>query len=252
MIASLPMYDRPETRAANDRIWRLIRDHLPAEMNAPADLSRDSDPWQDWQSPKLLLSQTCGYPFRAKLHSKTRLVATPVHNLPDCPPGHYHSVVIARKSDPRRAFEDFASARLAYNEPLSQSGWAAVHAHAATSGFQFTQALRTGSHRASAEAVARGAAEIAAIDAVSWAMMRRWDSFTTDLKEIAVTAPTPALPYITSAQGPAPALAEAISHAIAELSAQDRATLLLDGLADIPAEAYLAVPCPPTPPDTPH
>jgi hypothetical protein len=25
VIASLPMYDRPETRAANDRLWQLIR-----------------------------------------------------------------------------------------------------------------------------------------------------------------------------------------------------------------------------------
>lgn len=30
MIASLGMYDRPETMAANDRLWALVRDGLRA------------------------------------------------------------------------------------------------------------------------------------------------------------------------------------------------------------------------------
>ncbi|NNK78215.1 MAG: PhnD/SsuA/transferrin family substrate-binding protein, partial [Litoreibacter sp.] len=195
MIASLPMYDRPETRASNDRFWQLIRNQLEPGLASPEELSRTADHWQDWENPELLLSQTCGYPYRTRLHGKTRLVATPVYDLPDCPPGHYYSVLIARKSDPRGGFEDFARARLAYNDALSQSGWAAPQSHAEDTGFRFTDVTQTGAHRTSAQAVASGIADIAAIDAVSWAMIRRWDSFAADLREIGVTAPTPALPY---------------------------------------------------------
>ena len=62
MIASLPMYDRPETAAANDRLWQGVRTRLG---EGPEHLVRAGDPWEHWQSPDLLLSQTCGLPFRS-------------------------------------------------------------------------------------------------------------------------------------------------------------------------------------------
>lgn len=45
--------------------------------------------------------------------------------MPDCPAGYYNSVFIARRDDPRRNSPDFTCATFAYNEPMSQSGWAA-------------------------------------------------------------------------------------------------------------------------------
>ena len=33
MIASLPMYDRPETAAANDRLWQGVRERLGQGLN---------------------------------------------------------------------------------------------------------------------------------------------------------------------------------------------------------------------------
>ena len=64
MIATLPMYDRPETRAANDRFWDLIRSHLD---EAPEELSRDDF---HWLHPDLLLSQTCSLPYRTALQGR--------------------------------------------------------------------------------------------------------------------------------------------------------------------------------------
>jgi hypothetical protein len=64
MIAALPMYDRPETAGANDRFWESVRDHLGY---GPMTLTRGRDHWDIWQSPDLVLAQTCGLPFRAKL-----------------------------------------------------------------------------------------------------------------------------------------------------------------------------------------
>ncbi|WP_372614328.1 phosphate/phosphite/phosphonate ABC transporter substrate-binding protein [Aquicoccus sp.] len=244
MIAALPMYDRPETTPANDRLWQAIRARLGF---GPDHLTRDRDLWQIWQSPDLLLAQTCGYPYRARLHDHVTLVGTPDYGLPDCPPGHYCSVMVARADDPRRALGDFGGAPFAYNEALSQSGWAAPVTHMATHGLSFGPLLETGAHRASALAVAQGRADLAAIDAVAWAMIQRHDRFAPELREIARTPPTPGLPLITArGRDPAPLLA-AVAEAIADLSPADRHTLALQGVVEIPSSAYLAQPIPPLP-----
>ena len=120
-------------------------------------------------------------------------------------------------------------------------------AHASETGTGFARMIETGSHRASARAVAEGRADIAAIDAVTWAQMRRWDRFTDRLEEAGRTRPTPALPYICAAGGPAEALLEAAGAAIAGLAPDDRAVLGLHGIVRIPAAAYLALPTPPAP-----
>jgi ABC-type phosphate/phosphonate transport system substrate-binding protein len=243
-LASLPMYDRPETAAANDRFWQAIRNRLG---EGPDTLTRTGELWDHWLSPDLLLSQTCGYPYRAKLHGKVTLVGTPDYGLPGCPPGHYRSVFVARTDDPRATPANFAEAPFAYNEPLSQSGWAAPQNHAAAHGFTFTNTIQTGGHVLSARAVAEGKADIAALDALTWALIQRHDPFATTLREIARTEPTPVLPYITALSRDPEPLFDAISAAIADLSPDDRDTLSLRGLVRIPPDAYLAIPNPPPP-----
>ena len=244
MIALLGMYDRPETAGANDRFWSAIRARLGY---GPETLTRGCDFWEAWQSPDLLLSQTCGLPFRARLHDKVTLVATPDYGLPGCPPGYYNSVFIAHCDDTGATLETLCSGTLAYNEPLSQSGWAAPYAHLTALGLTPAAFVQSGGHRASAEAVANGKARFAALDALTWEMIRRYDPFAVDLVEIARTAPTPALPYITASSGDPIALADAIEGAITDLTPEDRATLALRGLCRLSAAAYLAVPIPPSP-----
>ena len=86
MIAALGMYDRPETAAANDALWALIRDGLRARgMDAPEVLTRGAGAyWPAWESPDMLLSQTCGLPFRARLHEKVTLIGTPDYGVEGC------------------------------------------------------------------------------------------------------------------------------------------------------------------------
>lgn len=245
MIASLPMYDQPETAAANDRLWQAMRAGLGY---GPETLSRDGDLWDIWQSPNLLIAQTCGYPFRARLHPHVQLVGTPVLALRGCPPGHYRSAIVVRADDPREAAQDFAKARFAYNEALSQSGWAAPQNWAAARGFVFSNPVHTGAHRASAQAVVEGRADIAAIDALTWAIICAHNSLTDSLRVLAHTDPTPALPYITAqANDPTP-LFEALKTAINQLSKADRATLGITDITRLPASDYLAVPNPSPPP----
>ncbi len=243
MIAALPMYDRAETAPANDRLWHLIRKALG---HGPDTLTRDGDPWDIWTAPDLLLAQTCGLPFRARLHDQVTLVGTPDYGLPDAPPGHYYSVIVARVDD-RRDLVGLCNGTLAYNEALSQSGWAAPQAHLDPLGQRPSQLLQSGAHRASAQAVVQGHADFAALDAVSWALMRRHDRFAPHLREVAHTAPTPGLPLITAKGGDARGLHAAVAQGVAQLSPQDRDTLHLRGLVWIPADSYRSQPIPKPP-----
>lgn len=249
MIASLGMYDFGPAQAANDQLWALVRDGLRScGITAPDALTRGEHAyWDAWQSPDLILSQTCGYPFRARLHDRVSYVGTPDYGVEGCPPGHYRSVFVARTDDPRRDLQDFDGTRFAYNEALSQSGWAAPQTHAAKLGIRLPPALQSGGHRLSALAVAEGRADIAALDAVTHAMLQEVEPKVAGLRIIALTDPTPGLPYITAAgQDPEPIFA-ALAEAIAALPASDRATLRLKGLVRIPLASYLAVPNPPSP-----
>jgi ABC-type phosphate/phosphonate transport system substrate-binding protein len=245
MIASLAMYDMVALRGANDRLWQAIRARLG---HGPDELTRDGDLWQIWQSPDLLMAQTCGMPFRTRLHPKVTLVGTPDYGLPGCPPGYYNSVLVVRvdASDDRVA--DFSGGRFAYNEPLSQSGWAGPITHLDAAGVRFSVMLQTGTHANSARAVAEGAADIAGLDALTWQLLQDHNSALTDqLRVLETTDPTPALPYITAAgRNPAP-IAAAVRAAFGDLPPQDRDALHLKGLVDIPAPAYLAVANPATP-----
>lgn len=247
MIAALPMYDRPETAAANDRLWALIRAALADRgVAAPAALSRDEpDMMALWLRPDLVLAQTCGYPYRTRLHGHVTLIGTPDYGIEGCPPGHYCSAVLIRADDPRDSLAALAGARLAYNDALSQSGWAALAAHAPE--LARGPQLRTGAHAASARAVAEGRADFAALDAVSWRLIARAEPFARRLRAIAATPPTPGLPLIAARGADRAASFAAVAEAIGALTEDDRETLLLRGLVAIPEADYLAVPTPPPP-----
>ncbi|WGV17782.1 phosphate/phosphite/phosphonate ABC transporter substrate-binding protein [Fuscovulum ytuae] len=248
MIASLPMYDRPELRAETDRYWALIREELSARgIAAPEALRRgDAMLMPHWESADLILSQTCGFPYRARLHGRVDLVGTPDFGNEGCAPGYYRSILIARADDPRGDFAAFDGARIAFNDGLSQSGWAAPINHAAMHDIRLLPGVETGSHRASFLAVAEGRADLAAIDALTWSLISEFED-VSGVKVIGATDPTPALPYITAKGRGAGAIFAAVAAAIARLAPEDRARLRLRGIVTIPAEAYLAVPIPPAP-----
>lgn len=235
------MYDRSELRAQTDALWSAISGALRAQgIDAPERLTRDRDPWEVWQNPDLILAQTCGLPFRARLHGRVTMVATPDYALPGCPPGHYNSVLIARDA----ALTD--RPRVAVNDPLSQSGWAALHGWARDSALPLGPVTLTGSHAASASAVGDGRADLAAIDAQTWRQLVRFDRADPAL-EIGRTAPTPGLPLITAATRDPIPIRAALVAALADLPDATLRALDLRGVVEIGASAYRAVPIPPNP-----
>ncbi len=273
MIASLPMYEHMGNRQDHDALWQKIRDHLRANgIAAPETLTRSGDPWSDWRRGDLLMSQTCGLPFRAELHKRLSLVAAPALRVPDTgfpplpdadparptglPAGRYYSVIVVRKDDPRQGFAAFDGARLAYNEPLSQSGWGLLAVHAAARAVGFRSGLRTGSHRASARAVVTGEADIAAVDVATWFGLRRVEQWTSDLRLMDRTPLSPALPYVTAfpdlVQPVFDALKAALAYDLAGKSGpprlQDRLGFAPEGVVPARLDDYLAIALPPPPP----
>lgn len=244
MIAALPMYDRPETAEANNRLWEAVRDHLGY---GPDRLTRGRDVWDIWQSPDLVLSQTCGLPYRSKLHGRVKLVGTPDYRLYGCQPGYYNSVIVAHRSRAGDPLDSFDGATMAFNDPLSQSGWAAPYHYFADNNLRIGDLRETGSHVESGRSVADGFTDFAALDALSWEMIRRHEEYAADLIEIDRTTPTPALPFITAHKRDPLPLANALSRAIFDLSPADRDVLHLHDIVDIRQTAYLSVPIPPAP-----
>ncbi len=243
MIASLGMYDRPETAASNDALWAGIRKNLGY---GPLHLDRTTTPMQVWQSPDLLFSQTCGMPYRSILRDSVQLIGTPDYGLSDVPVGYYYSVFVVRR-DAENVLEAYKDRLFAYNEAISQSGWAAPQIHAHKMGFQFENILCSGGHLASAAAVANRQADIAALDVISWLYIEEYEGFAKHLKVIQTTAPTPGLPFITAAGRDVDQIYDAVALAIDRLLPVHRDILRLTGIVHIGSDTYLNVATPARP-----
>jgi ABC-type phosphate/phosphonate transport system substrate-binding protein len=247
MIASLPMYDRPENALAHDALWALIRDGLRARgIAAPQLLDRETDYMAGWARPELVLGQICNLPYRAAFRGRVTRIGCADYGLPDTEPGHYHSVLIVRQDDPAGALEDCEFHRLAYSDGLSQSGFGALYRAAAARGLRLRPHLRTGAHLASLWAVIEGQADMATLDAVSFRNLAAFVPETAAVKVIDRLPGGPGMTFITAGQVDPTPYRAAIVAAIAALPAAPRDLLGLRGFAVLPESDY-DLPLPPDP-----
>jgi ABC-type phosphate/phosphonate transport system substrate-binding protein len=235
MIASLPMYDWPEVREATDAWWAGIARHLGVAVG----LHRDADHRAAWRVPEMLFSQTCGYPLTHAFKGRLRLIATPHYDVDGCRAADYSSIVVARAKAPLASFRGGIAG---VNTPDSMSGMLAlqaVFASLAQDGRFFAGAVETGGHIDSLIAVRDGRADVAAIDAVCFAMARRYrPDCLAGLAEIARSPLVPALPYVTVA-GDVGALRAALAAAFADPRLRAvRERLFLAGYSILSEEAY--------------
>ncbi|AHM02667.1 ABC-type phosphate/phosphonate transport system, periplasmic component [Roseibacterium elongatum DSM 19469] len=250
MIASLPMYLRPENRDAHDAWWARIRDALRVRgIDAPDALSQDAPIHATWGRADLVLGQICNLPYRSAFKDRVTLIAHADFGLPGTAPGDYHSCLIARADDPRATPQAFDGATMAINAADSHSGWGAPWMHMQVHGYAPARCVTTGAHRDSAHAVAEGRADFAAIDAVTWAMLTRWDGVTQALRVIGRTASSPGLAYITAGDvDPAPYRA-ALAEALNALPPAARAILGIRAITPADPARHTALPIPPAPPN---
>ena len=248
MIASFPMYLRAENNVAHAAYWELIREALEARgIPAPDTLDNDARVPETWGRDDLVLGQICGYPFRMGFADKTTLIGVGDYGLAGSGPGEYYSVFIVRADDPRTTVQEFANARFAYNAADSQSGWVAPTLYATARGFTFTTTIQTGAHRHSAMAVAENRADLAALDAITWRDIQRWDGFSRRLHTIAHTKPTPGLSFITAGVVDSVPYRHAMQEALAALPQTHRLTLGLKGIVPVTKDLYMQFPIVPPP-----
>jgi ABC-type phosphate/phosphonate transport system substrate-binding protein len=250
-VAALSMYDLPELFEANDQLWAAIAERLQAAgvAGVPARLTRGLAPETVWSAPGLLLAQACGYPYMTTLRPLAALIATPQYEAPGCVGPFHSSAIVVRKTERATGLADMRGARLALNSPSSGSGMnllrAAVARHAGRRPF-FTRVAVTGSHVASVEAIAAGEADVAAIDAVTWAHIETFrPALIRSLRVLGWTDTSPGLPLITTRAGGG-RLRTALFQALADVArdprlAPVRRTLRLQGFHALPEAHYYKV-----------
>jgi ABC-type phosphate/phosphonate transport system substrate-binding protein len=142
--------------------------------------------------------------------------------------------------------DDLRGRVAAINHPDSHSGSNALRALVAPlarDGRFFGAVKVSGSHARSLASVAQGAADVAAVDCITHALLARYRPPALEgTRVLCRTAAAPAPPFVTSA-GAAPALVArlraALHAAIADPAlAGARADLLLDGIEVLPRAAY--------------
>lgn len=204
------MYDWPEVAAEVDALWALIAHQATSRgLSVPSALTRTEHLVTLWRDPNMIVGQVCSLnPVRDGL-GETEVLGTIVYDppgdLPQPEPGSYYSVIVCRRDDSRRSdlghgiatdgIEAFAGATIAANGTDSQSGyWSLGHFVRAAAAERpvFGSVKFTGAHRASVQAVASGAADLAAIDVHSWRLaLEHEPDAASRLEVIGTTEPTP-------------------------------------------------------------
>jgi ABC-type phosphate/phosphonate transport system substrate-binding protein len=241
-IAFLPMYAVRGTNHHADVLWNGLRDSIRnAGIEAPEHVSHFAIRRDGWLSPDLIFGQTCGLPYITQLSDSVELIGTPDYSVKGCPAGFYHSTLVVSATDTRTQLSEFLGGTLALNGRDSQSGYAAImraSAPFARSGRFFGRAIHSGSHDASMGLVAKGLADIAAIDSVTWRMSRWFDPASSGVKSIGTTEPTPGLPFIAAASKFEAKLFDAVRTGIAALPEQTRRAFGLRDLLPLRKQDY--------------
>lgn len=250
-VASLPMYDLAELRRAHAALWAGIALHLEREgvADVPDALALDRSEGEVWADPGLLLSQCCGADLVGAHAGMLRPVATPCYRAPGCDGPTYTSIVVVAEGSRAAGIQDLRGAVAAINTPRSHSGMSALRALVAPlsrDGRFFAEVKVSGAHVASLAMVARGAADVAAIDCVTHALLARHrPAALAGTRPLHRTAAAPALPYVTRA-GASEELVRRLGAALADATADPdlaaaRDDLLLGGVEVLPPSAYDAI-----------
>jgi len=244
-IASLGMYDRQETKTANQEFFSKISEELiKNNILAPRALVTVKDQLKLWKSKDLFLSQTCGLPYKLFLKDKVTLIGTLDYNIEGCQPGYYNSVFIVKKENIDKTLANLSRSKFAVNEYHSLSGWAAPQNYLRKLKLKFNNVIISGSHRNSAKMVSEGMADIASIDAVSFKFIKAYDNFSHNLRVIDVTPPAPGLPLITYKGANKSVFFSAVENAIHAMDSLSRQKLMIKGITSITKAEYLNIEIP--------
>jgi ABC-type phosphate/phosphonate transport system substrate-binding protein len=251
LIASMPWYDLPDIKHATDQFWLVVSNHLRRNgiPGVPSTLDRSTPISQQWRNPRLLLTQACGYNVVNDCAGWLRVLATPCFTAPGCTPGHYRSLILVREDDSIEKLADLRGKVCALNSVSSHSGSNSLLRLIApfrVDGGFFGSLKVTGAHVNSVRAIKAKEADVAAIDCVTFELLKRHRPDTLDgLRTIATTEEAPAPPYVTRRTADRD-LVERISSALSAAfedpaGKSAREDMLLGGIVQLSLETYDAL-----------
>lgn len=169
MVASLAMYPFEPLRPAIDSLWAAVRRHLGW---GPSTLEWGVVAPEVWRHPDLLMTQTCGWPVVTQFSDEVAVVGAFDYAVPGAANGRYRSVLIGRDTSTIEELRARHGVVVAANGTDSLSGWVSLqHAWGGVPPLL----LETGAHIESVCAVADERAQLASIDAVTWALISSLD-----------------------------------------------------------------------------
>ena len=192
----LDMYLAPPSEAAFARLESRLRTIL---TDAAIDLTADF-------AAGFAVGQICGITFANAPAGQLRYLATFVADATTVPAGHYNSILVTPRENGLTTPADFDPARhkAVINETGSFSGNLTFAAHmAAEHNTGLGTPLASGAHLKSIGMVARGEADLAAIDRISFALARQ--TVPDDVAGVTVigeTASHPGVPFVADSSLP--------------------------------------------------
>jgi ABC-type phosphate/phosphonate transport system substrate-binding protein len=247
-LASLPMYNFPEMRAANARFWEALRGLLREAGlgEVPEALIFERGPVPPRLEPELLFSQTCGYPLETVFKGQAIRLGAPVYDVPGCEGPTHCAFFLMRADSPAQSLADLKGGVFLLNSRVSNSGMNLPRrALAEIAGGKpfFRVVIETGGHPASLERLIRGEGDVASVDCVTYAFWRKYrPEAAARVRILAKTPPSPAIPFVTSVATPEVTV-DLLRTALRILGNEPRyaavcAGLMITAIEDVPDAAY--------------
>jgi ABC-type phosphate/phosphonate transport system substrate-binding protein len=237
--ASLPMYNLPEMQAGNAAFWLAIRTEAErlGVMGLPPVLDFARKPVPGRIEPDTVFTQVCGWPLQTIYAGQAMVLGVPAYDAPHCAGPTHAGVFVVRRDAPFRSVADLRGCDFVFNSIHSNSGMnlpRRVIAELADGRPFFGSIVETHSQPINLERVARGEADATCVDCVTYAFFARHrPAMAGQLRILAATPSTPAIPYVTAAATD-PATKAALSQALRRVAIEPEwapvraAMLLLD------------------------
>jgi ABC-type phosphate/phosphonate transport system substrate-binding protein len=217
--ASLPMYNLPEMQAGNAAFWLAIRTEAErlGVMSLPPALDFARKPVPERIEPDTVFTQVCGWPLQTIYAGQAMVLGVPAYDALNCAGPTHAGVFVVRRDAPFRSVAELRGCDFVFNSIHSNSGMnlpRRVIAELAHGRPFFGSIVETHSQPINLERVARGEADATCVDCVTYAFFARHrPTVVEQLRVLATTPPTPAIPYVT-ATATDPAIKAALAQAL--------------------------------------
>ena len=229
--------------------WQALFDEFlkiyKQDQNVQDTVRFDSD-FPVLRDPGLLIGHTCGYPLMRFLRDDLVPLCVPIFDLPGCQGKFYSSHIIVPAESNIQSLSDCKGLVAAINGRDSNSGMNVLrHAIARLESVTpfFSKVRESGSHYQSVVEVASNRAQVAAIDSVSYGLIKdQWPELVDKVRSIGFTEQTCGLPFVVPAASAdlirPEMMIDALNASLSNLAESERNRLHLIGFENVQQQDY--------------